>query len=790
MRSITLAVLSAALLGATVTAIPAARADDLGASLSITPPTPVGDVTAVVPAEAGPVTGPLADWRPVPGLSGAIQSAAGCNLTLTVTAEMVGPAGAHVRARVDGQPLKLEPLFVAASQARDDVRAFTFVAPKVSAGQHTVEIEWKPMVPGFAPRMRDRSLTMRSAAPGRGTGRLAVNDSGGAAAFEVSPAQYQRIPGTEVTLTTAQAGHLAITFSTDVAVSNGRLFAQAVVDGATVADVLLSETSAPQRGARSYTFVTKELPAGAHTIEVRARVEGGSAQLHARSAAVASAPLSTADGGMVAVGVQTPPTSITSTSFVDVPSWTADVTTTAGASTLIIDTGAEVSVSGARLFLRALVDGAPTRPADVTLLQDGPKYRAAAFAFALDNVTPGRHSIRIQAAVDAGTTAHIADRFLRVSHARRSGAAFVQPYASMRPQARTYRTLVICFDPARTGHPKPTRKQLVEMFEGGTPPGASLRGWWAENAAGRFRVGSVTYLGCDDSGWFTAPAARQGAWYWTNNAFDQMWKDALTAADPSFDFHVHDTDRDGRLSPDELLVAIVRPQATPYGTTRSTTIALDGVPTPLDVHVSDIYLSASAGHRVAGVGVMAHEMSHSLLSTHDLYSPCPANTDAHTFSIMSNHTAGTHLDPFHKLKSGFVAPDAVNIATWTTKTVRLGAVETAHEALVLYDPAKADKEYFVVENRFGGSGAGATYDASLGNSVVVWHVIEDAATRNAFPTPAANPICRIPVRFVKSLTAPDPTQDLVWANGTPAKIRIAVKSGPAATTSVEVRKLP
>src|SRR5690242_7867458 len=86
----------------------------------ITAPTDIGDVTVIAPTETGPVTGPLADYRPVPGLSGAIRSSAGANLTIGVSAEMVGPSGAWLRARVDGRALPTEPMFVAPSQANDD----------------------------------------------------------------------------------------------------------------------------------------------------------------------------------------------------------------------------------------------------------------------------------------------------------------------------------------------------------------------------------------------------------------------------------------------------------------------------------------------------------------------------------------------------------------------------------------------------------------------------------------------------------------------------------------------
>jgi hypothetical protein len=234
----------------------------------------------------------------------------------------------------------------------------------------------------------------------------------------------------------------------------------------------------------------------------------------------------------------------------------------------------------------------------------------------------------------------------------------------------------------------------------------------------------------------------------------------------------------------------VRPQNAPYGTTRGTALALDGQAAPIGVHLSDLYLSALPLNRTWGVGTIAHEFSHSLNAAQDIYLPCPAETNAGPFSVMSWHGDATHLDPWHKLKSGFVTPDAIAISTWATQTLALPAVERdAHEVTVLYDPARLDREYFVLENRLGSDGT-PTYDASLGNRVAVWHVIEDAATRNAFSFPAPNPGCRIPVRFLTSIASIDSPYDLVWADGTPAKIRVTLKSAVAATTNVEIAKLP
>jgi M6 family metalloprotease-like protein len=792
-HSFLLAALAAAGLGAcagdvTTPEGPAEPEGEAAAELSVTGPSPIGDVTVVVPPEAAPVKGPVAGWRAVPGLSGAIQSAGVSDLAVTVTAEMFGTAGAYLRARVDGAVWPVAPLFMAPGQGRDDVRAFTFIVPGVVAGQHTVEIEWQTATAGVAPEMRDRSLTMHSAAEAAGRGRLAVNQS--PAAYAVSPDVYNAVPGTVASLETAQDGPLAVTFSADVDVASGRLFVQAVVDGAVVSDVLFGEGGgATRRGARAFTFVTPSVAAGAHRVELRARAEGGAATLFARTVVVASAPPSDAAGGMVAAGSQVAPTAVTSSSYVDLPGLSTWVFTSAGASTAVVEAGGEVLVQGGRLFLRALVDGAPARPSNVTFLQNEPAYRAQSYAFAVDNLTPGWHSVRVQAAVDAGARASLGDRFVRAHHARRSGAAFVQPYGQMRPKQGSFETLVVCFDPLRPDHARPTKAQVRNAFEG-PDGGASGRGWWAENSGGRLRAGTVRYLGCEDGNWYVAPPGRQGNWYWDNGAFELMWQDALRAADPSFDFHARDTNKNNNVDADELLVAIVRPQNAPYGTTRGTSVALDGQATPLGVHLSDLYLSSFDGNRTWGVGTIGHEFSHSLNAAQDIYSPCPPETNASSFSIMSWHGNATHLDPWHKLKSGFVTPDAIEISTWATRTLALPAVERGRrEVTVLYDPAKLDREYFVVENRLG-SDATATYDAPLGNNVVLWHVIEDAATRNAYPTPATNPGCRIPVRFLRALSSPGASYDLAWADGTPAKVRVTLRSPVGATTDVEFAKLP
>lgn len=762
--------------------------------LTVTAPTSIGDVTVVVPPEGAPVTGQLAGWSAVPGLSGAIQCAAGSNLSITVSAEMFGPYGAYLRAKVDGVPGLLQPLFVAPGQGHDDVRAFTFIAANLSAGLHVVEIEWATASANHAPQMRDRSLILHAATLGSGQGRLAVNQS--SSSYDV-PGAFQTVPGLTSFITTAQSGALAITFSADTWVKKNRLLMQAVLDGNVVSEVVIHDhvPSTPAfRAAHRYTFVVPGVPAGSHDVELRASaIAPGSAALANRTLTVASAPAASAHGGMVAIGTQPATLAVSSTGWVDVPFLASNFTTFAGGSTAFIEAGAEVRTNG-RLFWRALIDGAPARPGDVTLLQAEPRFKAQSFGFAVDNLRPGSHSVQIQAAVEPGATGWINNRSLVVHQARRSGSAFMQPFSGIRPKHTTFQTLVVCFDPLRPNQQRPTKAQLRNLFEG-LDGGKSARGWFAENAGDRRKLGAISYLGCEDSGWFVPPPERQGNWYWDNGAYPLMWQDALRAADASFDFHARDTNKNGAIEASELLIVIARPQDIPDGTTTGTSVSLDGVAAAMGVHVSDLYLSALPDNRTWNVGLIAHEFSHSLDDARDLYSPCPADTFADAFSVMAAHRYATHLDPWHKLKSGFASPDAVEISSLTAATLTLSAVERgSREVTVLYDPARLDKEYFIVENRLGSDGT-PTYDSVLGNNVVLWHVIEDLATRAAYPfqlDPNDEKLvrCRIPVRFLRSLASNGASHDFAWADGSSAHLRLTVKSAVGASTAIELSKPP
>src|SRR6185295_9980477 len=108
--------------------------------------------------------------------------------------------------------------------------------------------------------------------------------------------------------------------------------------------------------------------------------------------------------------------------------------------------------------------------------------------------------------------------------------------------------------------------------------------------------------------------------------------------------------------------------------------------------------------------------------------------NAGVLSIMCNHTQATDLDAWHKLKSGFAMADAIETTSFSgPQTLTLPAVERDnHEVTVLFDRNRADREYFVIENRLSSDGT-PTYDQPIVSSVVLWHVIEDFGLRHTYP---------------------------------------------------------
>lgn len=474
----------------------------------------------------------------------------------------------------------------------------------------------------------------------------------------------------------------------------------------------------------------------------------------------------------------------------------ASFTTKEPSTNVQIAFSSEMTISSGRMFIRALIDGQPTQPGDVVFVSNGSEMRAQSFVFAKKNVLPGTHTVTIQALVDAGAVGRLRDRSMSVLFKRRHGVDFAQPYESLKPRQGKFPFLVICFDPVRPGEIRPTKAQVVNQHRG-DDGGWNVKGWYQENTGGRYVPDPIMFLGCDDNNWFVAPKARQGNWYWDNKAWHLMWEDAIKAADSQFDFHQYDRNGDNRITGDELAVNILRPQNGPYGTHRAASaMEVDGISTPMTIDVLDVYFSANDDLRIRNVGTIAHEAAHGVLGAPDLYSNF--TTRPGFYSLMDTHVNSTHLDPFHKLKSGYLTPDVVEINKWVTQTVSLAAVETKREAIIIYHPTKNDREYFIIENRWRGTSPTSNYDFYLSPAqpgIAVWHIVEDLALANQFRPPGDPNVVswdwgRLSVRFLGVLSSSGASTELKWADGAPSKIKVTAKGGSAEFVDVEIAKLP
>lgn len=409
-------------------------------------------------------------WQLIPGLSGAVHSKAGDNLEIRVSAEMLGGETAYVRAKVDGGPTHYV-IFKREGESSDEVRDFTFVKSNVTEGQHIVEIEWWATDDVM---IRARTLAIESLPPSMGGVASAVD------VLQKTTDTWEDVAGMSTTVTTDATQDFAITFSADSVADSGRLLVRALVDGSKVSDVAFVEAGSGSRlGARSYTFVRKNLPAGAHDVRIQWRVENGAARLGPRTLSV-SAGRPTGAAGMDAVSVSLPESTYTSTQFVTVA--TEPFTTQGPNSSAILSFGAEIKATG-RAYVRALVDGVPTSDAPVQLAHGGGSFRVASYQFRATNLGPGYHTVEFQIAAEGGKSATLRKRFHRVLYRPRSGAELVRDYpvgprgAMPRQRSRHHQDDgVAAASRAREARPAPVRSRRGRASPFGAPRESEARG--------------------------------------------------------------------------------------------------------------------------------------------------------------------------------------------------------------------------------------------------------------------------------------------------------------------------
>jgi M6 family metalloprotease-like protein len=301
----------------------------------------------------------------------------------------------------------------------------------------------------------------------------------------------------------------------------------------------------------------------------------------------------------------------------------------------------------------------------------------------------------------------------------------------LRPAAGIRKVIVILWNPHRARHPAPPAKEVERLLFGERP---SVRDWFRENSGGRFGIESVGVFG-----WYDADKPAEHYWStsarkdaldkngdgWLNGHVEK-WTEAILKADRKVDFASFDSNGDKILSPDELGILIVIPQQQPFGTNRQPVarefphpqpLVVDGVRVPV---IAEWYTGAPPN-----LGGPAHELCHLFLGLPDLYIGQGWPYSAGDYSLMDHSYTSAHLDPFQKLKLGWLKYRVVT----ETKELELRDVETSGDALILFSPEHGPKEYFLIENRCRGKSYDAGADRAgrglAGQGLAVWQILED-----------------------------------------------------------------
>jgi hypothetical protein len=146
-------------------------------------------------------------------------------------------------------------------------------------------------------------------------------------------------------------------------------------------------------------------------------------------------------------------------------------------------------------------------------------------------------------------------------------------------------------------------------------------------------------------------------------------------------------------------------------------------------------VAASADHRASFMSI-THELSHSL-GTVDLYAN---NCRSSGLTLMSCTIFATdddrrtyHLDPWHKMRLGWLRPRIFTLGSGGVATVAASQINSPNTPVILHDPAKGTSEYFLVEFR-NNQIAGADHDIHIGdlsqptpitganNGMAIWHI--------------------------------------------------------------------
>lgn len=262
-----------------------------------------------------------------------------------------------------------------------------------------------------------------------------------------------------------------------------------------------------------------------------------------------------------------------------------------------------------------------------------------------------------------------------------------------------------------------TQAEIREQLFGAA---ASVDRWFTENSFGKFRIREA-YI----SPWLVMPddpktgenESSYQFFHGSNYAKKaELMIQGLEQLTP-FRFGAYDSaPKDGKVTIDELMVYWIYPGAGARVRGAPTYIRVPSLGNGAGVSLS-LGLPRSGAHTPPAT--ITEELCHALFGLDDLYptNQLPNYVGPGGLTLISDNSAFPHLHPWGKLKLGWVTPKVVTSDGW----YELKAIEKHDELLVLHNPAKGTKDYFLVENRWPpGSIEHALPDRGLG----VWRISE------------------------------------------------------------------
>ena len=235
-------------------------------------------VNIVAAPSGATLTTTKSSWEDIPNITLNLTLPSAGPLVLTFSAEVWSDNGTNtfLRVLVDGSATSPSDVVIAGGFLIG-VHAMSFVSPSVSAGNHTVKVQWLINGSGAA-YMGDRTLSIASSnltAPAVKGGILGVSAASGPDVTTTSTA-FVDIPGLTADMPVPENATLAITVQGEAEVSGGRMFVRATIDGEACSPSDVTQTRDPgYYGTTSMTFVMKNVKGGTRHIAAQWLVDGG-----------------------------------------------------------------------------------------------------------------------------------------------------------------------------------------------------------------------------------------------------------------------------------------------------------------------------------------------------------------------------------------------------------------------------------------------------------------------------------------------------------------------------------